>query len=128
MAATSPMRVSQKAHVRIALLTDIPARAAEALAAGLGRRVLRISTSTSRGFSFRKSMTAVASPNMMTAKMMYAHSQLMRAMIVAASGGIVMPPKLLPETTMPVMRPIEFGNQSPTILPAGNTVAPGKPA
>ena len=122
------MRVNQKAHVRIAFLTDIPARAATALAAGLGRRVRRISASTSRGFSLRKSMTAVASPTIMKAKVMYAHSQLMMAMMVAASGGMVMPPKLLPDTTTPVMRPIEFGNQSPTILPAGRTVAPGKPA
>ena len=65
---------------------------------------------------------------MMMAKMMYAHCQLTMAMMVAASGGMVMPPKLLPETTTPVMRPIEFGNHNPTILPAGSTVAPGKPA
>ena len=64
----------------------------------------------------------------MTAKVTYANSQLNKAMMVAASGGIVMPPKLLPETTTPVMRPIEWGNHNPTIFPAGNTVAPGKPA
>ena len=75
-----------------------------------------------------KIMTAMASPTMTTAKVRYASSQLKRAIMVAASGGMVRPPKLLPETTTPVMRPIEFGNQSPTILPAGRTVAPGKPA
>ena len=64
----------------------------------------------------------------MTLKVMYAVCQLKTAMMAAASGGMVMPPKLLPDTTTPVMRPIEFGNQSPTILPAGSTVAPGKPA
>ena len=128
VAATSPISVSQNAQVLTARLTDIPARAAAALADGRGRCVRRISTSTSRGFSLRKSMTAVASPTMMMANVMYAHSQLMSAMMVAAKGGMVMPPKLLPDTTMPVMRPIEFGNHSPTILPAGRTVAPGKPA
>ena len=49
-------------------------------------------------------------------------------MIAAANGGIVIPPKLFPDTTTPVIRPIECGNQSPTIFPAGNTVAPGNPA
>ena len=93
VAATSPMRVSQKAQVLTACLTDIPARAAAALADGLGRPVRRISTSTSWGFSRMKIMTATASPTMPTANVMYANSQLKRAMMAAASGGIVMPPK-----------------------------------
>ena len=49
-----------------------------------------------------------------------------QAMMVAASGGMVIPPKLLPDTTTPVMRPIEWGNHNPTIFPGRQTVAPGK--
>ena len=35
---------------------------------------------------------------------------------------------MLPEVTAPITRPRAAGNHNPTSLPAGNIVAPGKPA
>ena len=41
---------------------------------------------------------------------------------------MVRPPTLLPAVTAPITRPRVAGNHSPTSLPAGRVVAPGKPA
>ena len=47
--------------------------------------------------------------------------------IPAAIGIVTMPPKLLPDVTMPIIRPRVVGNHRPTRRPTGIIVVPGTP-
>ena len=124
-----PIIVSQNDAERNACDTDNPRpRRALSLAVTGLRPVRRISTATRLGSSVTAATTASASSTIVAPNAKYAQCQESRLTATAAMGGIVIPPKLLPATTSPVMRPTLSGNHAATTFPAGSTVAPGKPA
>ena len=128
VAATSPTVTSQKFRFLKACFRVTPAwAAARAICAWSPRPVRFISLSTFFSSSTITNRAMTAKAPIITPKTTYAVCQLKTTIIAAARGGIVMPPKLLPAITAPIILPRVLGNHSPTILPPGRTVAPGNP-
>ena len=129
MAPNSPHIRNQKRRLRSAWRRVTPLRVSWREACTAPERPLaRIARATSASSSRMVTQATSASSSSTPPNARKPHCQPPSAIIAAASGGMVRPPALLPAVTAPITRPRVAGNHSPTSLPAGSVVAPGKPA